>query len=83
MFVFEKIKVVVYYDKQNKLQIMRTFIIEYLIMLAFKIDKKEAKHIRLTNMRSSNDLVAIVDEHTNTSVIEIEGARRQLERKFD
>ena len=34
-------------------------------------------------MRSSNDLVAIVDEHTNTSVIEIEGARRQLERKFD
>lgn len=34
-------------------------------------------------MRSSNDLVAIVDEHTNTSVIEIEGTRRQLERKFD
>ena len=39
---FEKIKVVVSYDKQNKLQIMRTFIIEYLIMLALKIDKKRS-----------------------------------------
>lgn len=38
----KKIKVVVYYDKQNKLQIMRTFIIEYLIMLALKIDKKRS-----------------------------------------
>ena len=42
LFVFEKIKVVVSYDKQNKLQIMRTFIIEYLIMLALKIDKKRS-----------------------------------------
>ena len=45
LFVFEKIKVVVYYDKQNKLQIMRTFIIEYLIMLALKIDKKKKLNI--------------------------------------
>ena len=38
----KKIRVVGYYDKQNKLQIMRTFIIEYLIMLALKIDKKRS-----------------------------------------